>query len=950
MCRSSAPLRALVLLLAFSIVLIAGAYRFFANPQVPQGGSASFSATGSEVPASGTWDVLNPSGAPIANSGAANGWSVSLSGTTFPVGAPTSAPVAVTYKVRYGGAVVINPDARPAPTQKGGVTPQPAGGQSAPFDVIAGVVGPPPPPTGLTAVGGTAKTTLTWTASAGTTGYNLKRATTAGGPYATVATNVASPYTNTGLTNGTKYYFVVTATNSGGESGNSNEANATPIAVPTNVVATAGNAQVSLNWSAAGATGYKVKVGTTPGNYPTVVTSAGISATVTGLANGTTYYFVVTGTNTVGESDPSAQISATPSAPATPPVAPTNVSAVGGTAKATVSWTASPGATAYAVKYGTATGVYPNTVGSVTSPTTILGLTNGAKVYAVVVASNTAGSSPNSTEASATPIAVPTNVVATPGNGQATLAWSASAGATGYKVRFGTTSGGPYNGTATATGTPTTVVGLTNGTTYYFVVTGTNTVGESDPSAQVSSRPVPPPPAAPSGLTATAVSSSQVNLAWTDNATNETGYRVERKPGTTGAYAQIGTANANATSYQDTSGLSASTLYTYRVRATNAGGDSAYSNEAGSTTQAQNPSDGLLDAVAAATGLTKVTIYWHSVPGAYGYNIYRSLSESTGFTKINANPVNGNDPGPGVVAGRMYTDANLVSGNRYYYKVAVVQDGAGTEGAVSETVFDSPSQRAIPWDTGDAQMIVSKVNQDGANSVYGWDATGWTVAIGPNGVQYSSGVTVGPPTSTEQTARYDPVTSKVATSGLGLYPWLKEPSPLSGVLPNIEYDYGNAGDTGVFRKVEALPGYHRFSGIVYFPSETNGLHWDSGAGDTADIYGGGTTIQGAPRPQAMDVGFQKGSDTVQGWQIIAFYRKPNGSTGFLSEQKRANQPVEGVRVGGAASLSIQIPEQGPFGVPENTVVFTVNARDFGGVMYGSNKGVVNLRKQNKKIT
>ena len=586
--RSSAPLRALVLLLAFSLLLIAGAYRFFANPQVPQGGSASFSATGTEAPASGTWDVLNPSGTPVANSGAANGWSVSLSGATFTVGAPATASVAANYKVRYGTALIVaRSDAAKPQAQPGGVTPQPFGASSAPFDVIARVVGPPPAPTNLTAVGGTAKATLTWTASAGATGYNLKRATTAGGPYATVATNVASPYVNTGLTNGTKYYFVVTATGSGGESGNSSEASAVPIAVPTSVVATPGNGQVALSWSsAAGATGYKVKVGTTPGTYPTVVTSTGTSATVTGLTNGTAYYFVVTGTNTVGESDPSAQISATPSAPATPPAAPTSVSAVGGTAKATVTWTASPGATAYAVKWGTATGVYPNTVGSATSPTPIPGLANGTKVYAVVVASNAAGSSPNSTEASATPVAVPTNVVATSGNGQVALAWSAAAGATGYKVKYGTTSGGPYTGSSSPSGTSTTIIGLTNGTTYSFVVTGTNTVGESDPSAQVSARPVPPPPAAPTGLTATAVSSSRIDLAWRDNASNETGVRVERKQGATGTYAQIGTASANATSYQDTSGLSASTLYTYRVRATNAGGDSAYSNEASATTQA----------------------------------------------------------------------------------------------------------------------------------------------------------------------------------------------------------------------------------------------------------------------------------------------------------------------------------------------------------------------------
>ncbi|MFZ5495361.1 MAG: sugar-binding protein [Verrucomicrobiota bacterium] len=90
------------------------------------------------------------------------------------------------------------------------------------------------------------------------------------------------------------------------------------------------------------------------------------------------------------------------------------------------------------------------------------------------------------------------------------------------------------------------------------------------------------PPAAPSGLTATTISSSQINLAWTDNANNETGVKVERKTGAA-AYAQIALTGANATSYNNT-GLSASTTYDYRVRATNGNGDSAYSNVASAAT------------------------------------------------------------------------------------------------------------------------------------------------------------------------------------------------------------------------------------------------------------------------------------------------------------------------------------------------------------------------------
>src|SRR5262249_11053274 len=91
------------------------------------------------------------------------------------------------------------------------------------------------------------------------------------------------------------------------------------------------------------------------------------------------------------------------------------------------------------------------------------------------------------------------------------------------------------------------------------------------------------PPAAPSGLGATAVSSSQINLSWVDNASNETSFKIERATASAGPWTQIATTLANVTSYSNT-GLSASTAYYYRVRASNATGDSAYSNTATATT------------------------------------------------------------------------------------------------------------------------------------------------------------------------------------------------------------------------------------------------------------------------------------------------------------------------------------------------------------------------------
>ena len=90
------------------------------------------------------------------------------------------------------------------------------------------------------------------------------------------------------------------------------------------------------------------------------------------------------------------------------------------------------------------------------------------------------------------------------------------------------------------------------------------------------------PPAAPSALGATAVSSSRIDLAWTDNATDESGFKVERSPDGS-AWAEIAQVAANTTAHADT-GLAANTTYHYRVRAFNAGGDSGYANSASATT------------------------------------------------------------------------------------------------------------------------------------------------------------------------------------------------------------------------------------------------------------------------------------------------------------------------------------------------------------------------------
>ena len=152
---------------------------------------------------------------------------------------------------------------------------------------------------------------------------------------------------------------------------------------------------------------------------------------------------------------------------------------------------------------------------------------------------------------------------------QINLAWADVSSEAGFKIERSTD-----NLIFTQVGT--TLTGVTSfsdstvsgSTLYYYRVKATNAAGDSAPSAVVSSQTLQPP-VAPSGLVATAVANSlQMNLTWTDNATTETGFIVERSPNGTDTWTQIGTPAANATAFSDTSaGLTAGTTYYYRVRA-----------------------------------------------------------------------------------------------------------------------------------------------------------------------------------------------------------------------------------------------------------------------------------------------------------------------------------------------------------------------------------------------
>ncbi|TAL02925.1 MAG: hypothetical protein EPO07_06800 [Verrucomicrobia bacterium] len=114
---------------------------------------------------------------------------------------------------------------------------------------IAALVAPPAAPTNLVATIGDASVALSWSASSNATSYYVKRSLTSAAGYTSIATNASLAFTNTGLINGTLYYFVVSAVNVSGESTNSAPISARPTSfAPTQLgIAATGN-QLQLNW------------------------------------------------------------------------------------------------------------------------------------------------------------------------------------------------------------------------------------------------------------------------------------------------------------------------------------------------------------------------------------------------------------------------------------------------------------------------------------------------------------------------------------------------------------------------------------------------------------------------------------------------------------------------------------------------------------------------------
>ena len=211
------------------------------------------------------------------------------------------------------------------------------------------------------------------------------------------------------------------------------------------------------------------------------------------------------------------------------------------------------------------------------------------------------------------PPITPTGLTATAvSSSQIDLSWNDVANETSYELEV---QGGQWPSWVPLTQPPANTTryphqGLNAGTQYCYRISARNAAGVSTPSGQVCATTQGGPPVAPSGLTATAVSGSQIDLAWTDNATNETTVEVEQRS-TGGTFVRIVTLGANSTGHSAT-GLTANTPYEYRVRACNSAGCSGYSNLVSAMTRSRYAS--------CAGGGTLTTLnanFASSVPGAF---------------------------------------------------------------------------------------------------------------------------------------------------------------------------------------------------------------------------------------------------------------------------------------------------------------------------------------------
>lgn len=229
--------------------------------------------------------------------------------------------------------------------------------------------------------------------------------------------------------------------------------------------------------------------------------------------------------------------------------------------------------------------------------------------------------------------------------------------------------------------------GLTGNTTYYYKVKATGPAGGSGYTSVASATTQGNPPAAPSGLVATALSDTSIGLAWVDNSDDETGFRLRRSLDgvdfDTITPIELG---VNVTTYSDT-GLTVGTTYYYKVKATGADGGSGYSAVDSATTTGggtANPTN------LAAVGLssTEVRLTWTDNSGdETGFQVQRSTNDAN-YVEVVVTAANVTS----------YDDTGLTVDTLYYYRVKATDAGAGSAYDGPVTITTSDTVPAMPTD------------------------------------------------------------------------------------------------------------------------------------------------------------------------------------------------------------------------------------------------------------
>ena len=472
--------------------------------------------------------------------------------------------------------------------------------------------------TGVTAtVISSQQVNLGWTAVATATKYNIYRCSGSASctPSTTVfATSTTTSYSNTGLTSSTIYRYnlkAVDASNAVSASFSSIVTGTTPaVAAPTALSATVvSSAQINVSWAASTGTvtGYRIErcTGSTCTTFAQVgTTTTALTFNNTGLTAATTYRFRVRANDAAGNLSAYTSIvnATTLTADTTAPTQPTGLTATAGSAtQVNLSWTASTdavGVTGYRIER--CTGATCTTYAQIGTTTTAVtysdtGLTATTTYRYRVRATDAAGNlSAYSSVVNATTLTADTTAPTAPTNPaaaatsttQINVTWTASTdnvGVIGYRIERCTgASCTTFAQIATPASSPFADSGLTAATTYRYRIRAADAAGNlSAYSGIVNATTVTPDtqvPTAPTGLTATVVSSTQVSVGWTASTDNVgvTGYLIERCLGAgCSSFTQVAT--QATTSYSDT-GLVASTSYSYRIRATDAAANlSSYS-------------------------------------------------------------------------------------------------------------------------------------------------------------------------------------------------------------------------------------------------------------------------------------------------------------------------------------------------------------------------------------